>query len=146
MIKKISSKFALWLMNTSVYHWFVLNVFPYIRFSNYYCKVEGWQYQRAYKILKEGDLVLSTDKLKASALAIPGDMKHVGIFMERGSEWECSEMTHVGHRKSTFFDMCKEADRVVIVRGKNFDQDYINNVFIPNIVLNWFTFQTLRRD
>jgi hypothetical protein len=133
MFKKLYSKAVLSLMNSKAYHWFVLNVFPKLRFSNYYSDIEGWQYRRAYNLLQNGDLILSTDKKKASALAIPGKIKHVGIMIDKGAEWECSEMTHVGHKKSTFYDMCKEADLIVIVRCRNFDKEYIENVFIPNI-------------
>jgi len=31
-------------------------------------------------------------------------------------EWEVSEMTHTDYTKSTFFDICKESDRIVILR------------------------------
>jgi len=127
------TKLILGIMDSDFYHWFAFRVFPYLRFSNYYSEIEGWQYKRAYDLLKNGDMILATDKKKASALVIGGDLKHVGICVDKHSEWEISEMTHVGYRKSTFFDMCKESDIIVVVRGKRFDDDYIKNVFIPNV-------------
>jgi len=37
-------------------------------------------------------------------------------------------MTHENYTRSHFFDLCMEADRVVILRCKDFDSDYIQKV------------------
>ena len=42
--------------------------------------------------------------------------------------YEVAEMTHTNYTESFFFDICKEADRVVILRCKDFDTTYIQLV------------------
>ena len=37
-------------------------------------------------------------------------------------------MSHENYRKSHFFDICKESDRVVILRCKDFDKEYITRM------------------
>jgi hypothetical protein len=49
-----------------------------------------------------------------------------------GSEWEISEMTHTDYTKSCWFDICKESDRVVILRCRDFDRKYTKK-FIQNV-------------
>lgn len=122
---------ALWLMSTSVYNNFVLKVLPYIRLSLYYTSIRGWQYRRGYQLLQDGDIFLSYDKKKLSTFIIPGQFSHAGLCVGKGEQWEISEMTQKDYTKSTFFDVCKEADRVVIIRCKDFDPEYIKHTLIP---------------
>jgi predicted nuclease of restriction endonuclease-like RecB superfamily len=42
--------------------------------------------------------------------------------------WEVSEMTHDHYVKSTFFDLCRESDRVIILECKDWDEEYSNKV------------------
>ena len=42
-------------------------------------------------------------------------------------KWEVSEMTHDDYTKSCFFDICKESDRVVIMRCKNITYEKLND-------------------
>ena len=59
---------------------------------------------------------------------IPGDIAHAALCIARDCEWEISEMTHTNYTRSAFFDICKESDRVVILRCKDWDQKYIDAV------------------
>lgn len=118
-------------MGTQVYFWLLIRVIPYIRFSLYYTSIRGWKYQRGYKLLQPGDFMLTVDEKKLTHLLIPGMFSHGCLCIDKGSEWEVSEMTHENYTKSCFFDLCKEADRVVIMRCKDFDQKYIDEVLIP---------------
>ena len=120
-------KAVLALMQTRFYAWLLLHVIPYIRFTTYYTSLRGWKYQRGYKLLQPGDILLTLDRKKLTTLLIPGEFSHAAVCVDKGSEWEISEMTHTDYTKSCFFDICKEADRVVILRCKDFDSEYREN-------------------
>jgi len=111
-------------MQTHFYSWLLLHVIPYVRFTTYYTSLRGWVYQRGYALLQPGDIILTLDKKKLTSLLIPGDFSHACLCVDKGVEWEVSEMTHTNYTKSAFFDICKESDRVVILRCKDWDLDY----------------------
>lgn len=120
-----------WMMDTPVYYWLLIRVIPYIRFSVYYTSFQGWKYNRGYRLLKPGDILVMKDRKKLTGLLIPGEFCHAALCVSKDGLWEVSEMTHHDYTKSCFFDLCKEADRLVILRCKDFDQAYIDNVLIP---------------
>jgi len=94
----------------------------------YYTALRGWKYQRGYKLLQPGDILLTADKKKLTTLLIPGEFTHAALCVDKGVEFEVTEMTHTDYTKSTFFDLCKEADRVVILRCKDWDAEYTKKV------------------
>ncbi len=125
MVKKY---FILWLMQTRFYQWLVLKVLPYIRFTTYYTSLRGWKYIRGYSKLQPGDIILTIDKKKLTTFLIPGEFTHAALCVDKYKEWEISEMTHSHYTKSAFFDICKESDRVLILRCSDWDHDYIKKV------------------
>jgi hypothetical protein len=127
---KLHKKLLLTLMNSKLYKYLLLHIIPFIRFTTYYTSLRGWKYRRGYKLLKPGDIILTKDKKKLTALLIPGEFSHAALCVDVGSEWEISEMTHTNYTKSCFFDICKESDRVVIIRCNDWDEDYITNVIL----------------
>lgn len=148
MLKKIKSRLLLAFMQTRVYSWLLLHVIPYIRFTTYYTSLRGWKYIRGYALLRPGDIILCLDRKKLTALLIPGDFSHAALCVGKAqgdnpqppnplirgqikgesTEWEVSEMTHTNYTKSCFFDICKESDRVAILRCKDWDPEYVKNV------------------
>jgi hypothetical protein len=120
-------KLILRVMQTGFYAWLLLRVIPYIRFTTYYTSLRGWKYQRGYKLIQPADICLTLDRKKLTTLLIPGEFSHAAVCIDKGSEWEISEMTHTDYTKSCFFDLCKEADRVVILRCRDFDEEYRKN-------------------
>jgi hypothetical protein len=127
-MKGIYKGFLIWLMGTRFYSWLLLSVIPYIRFTTYYTSFRGWKYHRGYPLLRPGDIVLCKDKKKLTSLLVPGIFTHACQCVDVGSEWEISEMDHLGYVKSTFFDVCKESDRIVILRCNDYDADYTEKV------------------
>lgn len=118
-----------WLLDSALMRYLILNVLPFIRLSLYYTSMRGRQYSRGYKALKTGDIILTLDKKKLTTYLIPGEFSHAGFCVEKGHpDWEISEMTHSHYTKSHFFDMCKESDRVIILRPTNWDEEYLRNV------------------
>jgi len=115
-------------MQTKTYGHLLIHVIPYIRFTTYYTSLRGWKYQRGYKLLQPGDIVLSKDRKKLTTLLIGGEMTHAAQCVGKGVEWELSEMTHTNYTKSAFFDICKESDRVVILRCRDYDSLYVQEV------------------
>lgn len=133
MLKSIYKTFLLWLMETEFYAWLLKKVIPYIRFTTYYTSLRGWKYKRGYKLLQKGDILLTKDLKKLTTLLIGGEFTHAALCVgvSPDCEWEISEMTHTDYTKSCFFDLCKEADRVVILRCADWDKDYIDKVIVP---------------
>lgn len=127
-MKRLFRKAILWMMESSVYEWLLLHIVPYIRFTLYYTSFKGWQYQRGYKHLTPGDIVLTNDRWKLTSFLIPGEWTHAALCVNKGTEFEIAEMTHTNYTKSTFFDLCKEATRVAIFRCQEWDSEYINKV------------------
>lgn len=112
------------MLSTKLYKFLLKNVIPYIRFSTYYTNLKGIKYHKLYKQLEPGDIILTLDKKKLTTLLIPGDFSHAAMCVSKDKFWEVSEMTHDDYTKSTFFDICKESDRVVILRA-SIDQSLI---------------------
>ncbi len=115
-------------MQGSIYQNFVLKVLPFIRFSTYYAKLRGKQFRPAYELLQPGDIIFSTDRAKLSTMLIPGEWSHAALVVDKGVDWEISEMTHTNYTKSHFFDFCKTSDRIAIMRCKDFDPTYIEKM------------------
>jgi len=128
MLKKLKNKFLLWLMDTDFYNYLLKNVIPYVRFSLYYTTLRGWKYHQGYKLLKEGDIVLTQDKKKLTTVLIGGEFAHASLCVSKDGEFEIAEMTHTDYTKSCFFDLCKEADKVTIIRCNDWDEAYIEKV------------------
>jgi hypothetical protein len=132
----IKKRFLLWLMQTKFYGWALIHVIPYIRFSMYYTSFKGWKFLVGYFRLKPGDIILTCDKKKLTSLLIPGPWSHGALCVnkcngiDRYTCWEVSEMTHTNYTMSAFFDICKESDRVAILRCPDWDEDYIKQVIM----------------
>lgn len=97
----------------------------------YYTKIRGHQYALGYSKLRPGDIILSVDKKKLTSLLVPGTFTHASFCVYKGPSlafFEVAEMTHNNFTESYFFDICKEADRVVILRCTDFDREYTKKV------------------
>ncbi len=119
------------VMNWSLYTLFLRDVFPYIRFSWYYTKLRGRDYQRGYEILRPGDIILTRDDHKLSTICIPGHYPHAALCVGRvdqGDSYEIAEMLADGYTKSNFFDICHESDHVLILRCDDWDYNYVAEV------------------
>ena len=131
MIKRLMKRPLVWLMNTTFWEKFLKNTIPYIRFSMYYTSLRGKKYHSGYELLEPGHIILTLDKKKLTSFLIPGEFSHaalcVGIFSKVGS-FEVAEMTHTDYTQSYFFDLCKEADRVVIIECTDWDEEYVAKV------------------
>lgn len=141
---KLYRKLVLWFMKTQPYQFFVLKIIPYIRFSVYYTSFRGWKYHKGYELLQPGDIVLSVDTKKGSSAIISKvtaddggkdssrALVHAGQCIAKNGFFEIAEMTHRNYTRSCFYDFCKEAERVVIIRCTDYDTEYINKTIIPN--------------
>lgn len=107
------------MMQRRVYNWFLKRVLPYLRISTYYTGLPGWKYARGYALLEPGDVILSSDFRGLSAWLIHGDLDHGAVCVSKDGEYEIGEMVWCGYVRSTFFDACRHANRVVIMRLLN---------------------------
>lgn len=122
-----------WLTNTKFYAWLLIHVIPYIRFTTYYTSFKGWKYHRGYKLLQPGHIVLTRDDKKLTTVLIGGKFTHAALCVGKfGTEqyptYEIAEMTHTDYTHSHFFDICKEADRVIILECVDFDPEYVKKM------------------
>ena len=115
-------------MQTRFYAWLLKSVIPYVRFTTYYTSMRGWKYLRGYALLQPGDILLTLDRKKLTTLLIPGEFSHAALCIDKDCGFEVAEMTHQDFTRSTFFDICKEADRVVILRCPAWDEAYLKTV------------------
>lgn len=128
MFKKIKNKLILWLMETKIYNYMLLHVVPFIRFTMYYTSFKGWKYHQGYKLLQPGDILLTQDKKKLTTIIIGGEYSHAALCVSKDGVFEVAEMTHTHYTKSCFFDICKEADKVAILRCVDWDEEYKKKV------------------
>lgn len=129
MFKDFRDKLSSFILNSRVFRYLLINVMPYIRLTTYYTDIRGWKYKRGYLLLQPGDIILSKDRWKLLSFFVPGGFAHAALCVAKnGDEFEVAEMTHNGYTKSAFYDICKEADRVVILRCHDWDDDYIKCV------------------
>jgi len=96
---------------------------------------------RGYRLLQPGDIVLTNDAWKLTSFLIPGVWTHAALCVTRDSEFEIAEMTHTDFTRSTFFDLCKEATRVAILRCADWDAEYI-----PKVIQKCLSFGKVKYD
>jgi hypothetical protein len=126
MMGKLYRRFVGWVMQTRMYRYLLKHVIPYIRFTTYYTNLRGKKYHALYEKLEAGDVILTIDKKKLTTLLIPGEFSHAAMCVSLDKRWEVSEMTHTDYTKSCFFDICKESDRVVIMRCKKITEEQLS--------------------
>lgn len=134
--KRIYRKSLLGFMDSGLYSWLMLHLIPYIRFSFYYTSLPGWKYKVGYRLLKPGDIVLTNDKWKLTSMLIPGELSHGSLCISKDpvNHFEIAEMTHENLVESTFYDLCCQATRAVILRCDDWDQVYIDSIIIPTCI------------
>ena len=122
-------KLLVWFTNTYFYYWLLTKIVPYIRFTTYYPKIRGAKYHEGYRFLQRGSIVLTRDNKKLTSLLIGGEFSHAAFCVSNSDRhYQIAEMTHNNYTKSWFFDLCKEADRVVILGCTAFDKYYVNEI------------------
>lgn len=118
-------------MESRVYSWVLYYIVPFIRFSFYYTSIRGSHYREGYALLKPGDIILTRDNWKLTSFLIPGHLIHAALCVAKDDtdpSFEVAEMVRTGYRKSEFYDICHEADHVVILRCTDWDEEYIKQV------------------
>lgn len=138
-------KFLTWLTGTRFWSWLLLKELPFIRFSMYYTKINGFQFWEAWRLLQPGDIILCVDNNKGTTkiereiseflhknFQFSHAVFYLGISKEPGcgiyNRPETAEMDHMGMVFRHFFDACKESDRVVAIRCNDYDELYINKM------------------
>lgn len=132
-MRKLYKEVALWLMTTKAYKFFMNHIIWRLRFSNYYTKLTGEQYHHLYQVLQPGDILLTKDNAKATSFIVPGEFPHAALCIDKSERFpfnhpEIVEMVHEGFNKAWAFDVCKESDRVAIIRCLDWDADYTRRV------------------
>lgn len=130
---KLFRPLLVWISNTKFYSWLVLEIIPFIRFTTYYTSFKGWKYHRGYNLLQPGHIILTKDNKKLTTALIGGTFTHAAQCVGKHGtaqypNFEVAEMTHENFTYSHFFDVCKEADRVVILECTDYDLEYVNKV------------------
>jgi len=123
-------KIMMFLVHSKTWRCLLIKIVPFIRFSMYYTKLRGYQYSVGFSRLKPGHIILSVDKKKLTSLLVPGTFTHAALCVHKSNPlaYQVAEMTHNNYTKSWFFDICKEADRVVILECTDFTYQYVLKV------------------
>lgn len=128
----MSRKFLLWLMQTKVYRWFLLKFMPGKRFTWKVPSIKGSQFNEGHHLLKPGDIVLCIDTRAFTGASIKyltkGEFSHAALSFGRWPDYEIAEMLGEGYTRSCFYDLVHESERVVILRCKDFDEEYIKKM------------------
>lgn len=122
------TKIKLWILQSSLWRFFITQVLWRFRFSNGYGKYDGAQFEALRAKLNRGDILFSSDRHKLVSYLIPGEVSHAAIYVNSVC---VIEATHLGVQVTTLFDFCKESDLVIAGRCINFDEDYTES-FIAN--------------
>ena len=117
-------KLLLFFMQSKLYSYLCKHVIPYIRFSLYYPKFTGIDFKQAQKLIKPCDIILTTDKKKLTSFLIPGVIDHAVLYLGEQGTFDLVEMTHENYKQGYLFDVCKESDRIIIIRCLHFDDNY----------------------
>lgn len=124
----IYRRLVMWLMSTKLWSASLRHVIPFIRFSCYYPGIRGTAFKAGYDVLFPGDIILTVDYKKLTTFLIPGTFAHAALCLQASDYYnedpEIAEMTHTDYTQSDFFDLCKEADRVVILRCVDWPDAY----------------------
>ncbi len=145
-------KILLWIMDTRIYKFVLKKIAPYIRFSMGYSKMRGINYHEGYRHVRPGIMAGTIDYSKLTGIMIPkvtgGILAHCGICFNKRTgtqaetDWtvrfngkevyraglEMAEMTHNDFTLSDFYDMCKEADRVILFSCDDWDAEYVTEL------------------
>lgn len=132
MFKKLLRRILLYVAQTKIYTFCLKHIVPYIRFTTYYPSFDGYRFRKGYGVLRRGDIILCADNRKLTTKLIGGELTHAAICIGKDDYttdfFETLDMTHEDCRRAHFFDICKESDRVVILRCDDWDRDYITKV------------------
>lgn len=129
---KLLKPVILWYLDTKFHRWLLLDVFPRLRFSNKYTRLDGQDYRVAYDRLRPGDIILTSDKRNATTKFVGGLYTHALFCVAKdpsGSEkTELVEMVGEGFKEIDFYEMAKQCDELAIIRCEDFDPDYIERM------------------
>ena len=111
------------VMDSSLYVWGMRWIVPRVRF-NFHQRLPEWQIEQAYELLEAGDIILTADRWKLTNICIPGDVTHAAMKMDdfRIAQMVCSGFEWIG------FGQACQATRVVIIRCKDWDASYAQQV------------------
>jgi len=130
MFRKTRRRALLYVTQTKVFKFILGHIIPFIRFTTYYPTFSGRQFRNGHSLLRPGDIILCADNHKLTTKLIGGELTHAALCVGKGDlvMWETIDMTHEDCRRATFFDICKESDRVVIIRCRDWSSRYISEV------------------
>ena len=116
-------------MQTKLYAWILLRLLPNIRFSTSYSRMTGRQYAALYDTLEPGDIILAINYHNLTGFLIPkitgGEVSHAALCVSKGGQdYEVAEMQASGYTKAMFYDVCRNADRVIVGHCTDWDAAY----------------------
>jgi len=117
-----------WCMTTRLYLWIARDILSWIRISCNHTRLTGKKYHEGYKLLRPGQIILSSDYSRISSYLTPGNLDHAALCVSVGGDYEVGEMTHLGYTESQFFDICHTSDRVVLLECLDWDEEYTKQV------------------
>ena len=127
-MKSLYGRFLTWLANTRLWRWIILKGLGYIENPFMDHGLPGNKFIEGYKFLQPGDMIQTSEKGRAVSFLIKGDFDHAAFCVGKNSTWEISEMVGSGYHKSNFYEICRNADRVRIIRCVDWDRNYVKRM------------------
>ena len=101
-----------WLLRMRWVRYFIDHVLGAVRFSTKYGRLSGDRFEVLVKYLRPGNTLLYTDHARLTSYFIPGKWSHAAIYAGDG---KVVEMVTSGWRTSHLFDLCREADEILVL-------------------------------
>jgi hypothetical protein len=122
-----------WMMSTKIWAWLLKQIIRKVRFSWNYTSMTGVVYRKAKRVCQPGDLILTVDSARLSAITTPGKWAHGAICVGvKNGTVKIAEMTGDGFGVVDLFDVCSHADHIAVWRCQDWDEKYVQEVIIPN--------------
>lgn len=130
-------------MESSLYALGMRWVVPWVRLPWRHACLPDWKIRSASKLVKAGDILMSTTRWKLTSFFIPGKMKHAAWYVKSG-RGDVVEAVAAGFRPVSFSEFCK-ADHVMILRPDWDDPDYTQKVVERSLSFIGIPYDTLFR-
>lgn len=138
MLTKLRDRIMRAGMRWRLYRWITHRVVPKIRLSWGYTGMSEAAFWDGEWHWQPGDIILTSDRAKLSTKLIPGTFPHAMLAVGKklpelgvGHGGFIAQMTSKGYSEIGWYETCKESDRVLICRCRDWDYRYVTRVVVP---------------